>query len=544
MWRLSSEKVADAQRSGMIGEELGKYKILEELGSSSASTDAYAYDRGLSSDPSGADGNRTQVFEAVDLENEKLVVIRIFPATVAEDQQLLALLQEYFKAVSKISHPGVLPVIGSGMHWGRPYIVMPKMPSGSLVERFQWGTLSTLDMGRIIGEIANILNVAHEKGVVHGELKPTNILFDEEGNVHLAGLGCAPIVGLILQSKEHDIDNHFIYSAPEVLEGTGISAASDQYSFAMIALEMLSRQPADEMLQLIRRYQISSREQGTQPIFPGSNLTPQLVEVFKRALAEDPDQRFVSLQGMVRSLLNAMGFEIGSQSEPEPFETSVSQPKPEKRRRRRLPVAAFATLTVLVLCFVVAIPVLSSSQDGSSNLFTTIWSLVSPDDSDSKSGDTPHDPIVGELPPIDESSGPVGDNPDNPDQPPALVDTPSPDNPTDPTAPSTEDAKSTPAPTSTNDPKKSTARVFPDETHSPTPTPLASDTPISTPTDPPPATPTPVTPVDSPTPTSTLPPTATPIPPTPEPPTQVPTIDPSKCKSNPKTHPRYCTPTP
>jgi serine/threonine protein kinase len=276
MWRLSSEKVSDAQRSGMIGEELGKYKILEELGSPYASADANAHG-GMPSDPSGPAGNRTQVFEAVDLENEKLVVIRVFPSALADDRQLLALLQEYFKAVSQLSHPGILPVIGSGMHWGRPYIVMPKMPSGSLVERFQWGTLSTLDMGRIIGEIANILNVAHEKGVVHGEIKPTNILFDEEGNVHLAGLGCAPIVGMILQSKEHDIDNGFTYSAPEVLAGKGITAASDQYSFAMIALEMLSRQPADEMLQLIRRYQITSREQGTQPIFPGSNLTPQLV---------------------------------------------------------------------------------------------------------------------------------------------------------------------------------------------------------------------------------------------------------------------------
>jgi serine/threonine protein kinase len=341
----------------MIGEELGKYKILEELGSSSASSDSYAHAR--PGDPSSPDGNRTQTFEAVDLENERLVVIRMFPSTLADDRQLLAVLQEYFKAVSKLSHPGILPVIGSGMHWGRPYIVTPLMPSGSLAERFQWGTLSTLDMGRIIGEIANILNIAHEKGIIHGELKPTKILFNEEGELHIAGLGCAPIVGLILQSKEQDNDNGFAYSAPEVLAGKEITVASDQYSLAMIALGMLSRQPIDEMVKIIRRYQMTSQEQGTQPIFPGSNLTPQLVEVFKRALAEDPDHRFVSLQGMVRSLLSALGFEIASTHEPEPQETYAAQPKP-KKRLRRLPLAAFATIMVLILCFVVAIPVLSS----------------------------------------------------------------------------------------------------------------------------------------------------------------------------------------
>ena len=512
----------------MKGNIIGKYTVLEELGSTPFDSSTPADGQVGQDNLSEQELLRSQVFKAREQGSERLVTIRLFPAKIARYPRLIQRLRDTLRAVAQLTHPSIPPVIGSGMHDGRPYIVTPFISAGSLEERLNWGVLSALDIGHMVGEIADALHHAHSHGIIHGNLKPSNILFDENGKNYIAEIGLAPVLQTLAQTDASDAITDRTYKAPEVLSREGLTAYSDQFSLGVIILEILTRQPATKALNTFKTNTSRGTDHSMQPQNLHIDVPKELAEVLNRALADNPHQRFSSIEEMSHAFQIATGSETAPKPELAHDIPAPSQPLPKKRRRRQ-PLAAFAAIVALFLCFAVTIPALSSNQDGSSkNILSAVWSALT--GADRK--DPPPDMVMA-TPTYDDSGGvqdPSGEGAAPTDPTPTIGDDASKDNPPDNTDDSSSPVAPSPVPPTGDD-----SPVEPPPTSTPpiastqSPTPVSTEGPAVTSTQSPTSIPT-----QPPTSTQPPPPTDTPPPPTevPPPPTQVPP-KPTKDKCNP-----------
>ncbi|OGO40993.1 MAG: hypothetical protein A2W36_03320, partial [Chloroflexi bacterium RBG_16_58_14] len=319
---------------------LGDYQIQEELG--------------------GRGGS--QVFRAVGPDQPSMVAIKVFPASVAENRQTIDQLLQSLRAVARIDQRGIPRMIGSGMVAGRPYIVMPFFASGSLRDRLEMGLMSLANLESALTEIAAILRCAHSHGVVHGDLKPSEILFDPDGQMQIIGLG--QTLDLPNQAETGPQPADDVYRAPEGLHGLAPTPESDQYSLAVIALEIATGSDARSALRSMQAGVADGRYYATRQDRSRPSLPPKMIQVLRRATAADPGQRFPSLADLELALLAAMHDTPLPAAEP-PSKNAASEPP---RRKRRSGIAIPATALAIVLCFAVTIPAMSSSYLGGFDL--------------------------------------------------------------------------------------------------------------------------------------------------------------------------------
>ena len=149
--------------------------------------------------------------------------------------------------LARLSLPGVVGVIDSGIHAGRWYYVMEHVDGLSLDERVAPGTGDIRDTLTLIASVADVVNSAHERGVLHRDLKPSNILVDGEGRVRLLDFGLAksidPDSGVnaeITISEPGRPMGTLAYMPPEQASGQGASVRSDVYAIGVIAFYLLT----------------------------------------------------------------------------------------------------------------------------------------------------------------------------------------------------------------------------------------------------------------------------------------------------------------
>jgi serine/threonine protein kinase len=465
----------------LIGSEVAGYRVLEELGS-------YA---GITTWRAVSDDERTSV------------AIKFFPEEVSHNQQLFLQLRDAMRAVFRLDHPNILPIVGSGTHNGHPYIITPFMATGSLSDRYISGTLGALDVDRVIVQIASALEHAHNRAVTHGDLKPSNILFGEEGQVRVVDFGQT----FVLQKFNQDPDQ--VYLAPEIRVGSEATAAADQYNFSALALEMLIGVPFEEI-----SHELSVRSGSPRTVLHrwGSTLKPQVFEVLCKGISPDPDQRFASMSELAHTLRVSLGLASPSVSHDEPAD---EPPRPPRVRRSRRFLVLLGGALAMGICMVVTFPALSAFWEG---LRIDL------------------NPNASSVTPTAEVNAPPSMDGPNPEQGETIILTPAEvvQDPTVDTPIENEESKSQP----TSTPKTH------DESSQPPSAPTATPTIVFTATSPATETPT-VEPTSTtePTPTATIPDTLPPPTSTSEPPPPEPTINPDNCKTNPK-HQYYCTPTP
>ena len=302
------------------------------------------------------------VFKAISAQGDEAVAIKIYPREISRNRSLLERMRNSFQVVAQLQHPSILPVTNFNIHAGYPYIVMPYMESGSLKDRIECGAMIALNVELLIGDLVSALELAHSKGLVHGNLNPSQILFDEDGSVKLNGLGEAVLARFHPSQMNSAQEVSFDYRAPEVRAGAQVTPLSDQYSLGLIALQVLTNLPVEhalEALEMIKRY---GRDQITRPSPYFLDLPKRMIAVLMQSLSGDPSQRFPSVRVMYQAFKAALyneDFRLESEPEPQP----KKKPEiPEKSQRSRLvilgPILAFA------LGLVVAIPALSSDDEG------------------------------------------------------------------------------------------------------------------------------------------------------------------------------------
>src|SRR5579859_4987886 len=158
--------------ANLIGQRLGQYEITGVLGK----------------------GGMAIVYRARQSNIERDVAIKVIIPDLAATPDLIQRFEREAKTVASLVHPHILKLFDYGQHEDILYLVMELLSGGSLADLIRRGPLSPERIERLLDQIADALDYAHTRGLIHRDLKPQNILLDERGNAHLTDFGIAKLL--------------------------------------------------------------------------------------------------------------------------------------------------------------------------------------------------------------------------------------------------------------------------------------------------------------------------------------------------------------
>jgi len=290
-----------------------------------------------------------EVYCATDTSLGRVVAIKLLDVRDAADDNVRARFTREAHAAARVSgESGIVTIFDVGEWNERPFIVMEYLRGGSLQDLLsREGAQPPARVLAWLEQAAHALDYAHERGVVHRDVKPANLLLDREGRVHVADFGVASAVGLETLTLTGSIIGTAGYLSPEQAEGREATAASDLYALGVVAFELLtserpfaSRSPTAEAAAHVSAPvpAISQR---------GRGLPRSLDPVFARALAKDPARRYATAADFVAALRH--GFAQGAGP------TRVVAPPPARAAaRRRSPLVLPLLLGALLVAGVLA----------------------------------------------------------------------------------------------------------------------------------------------------------------------------------------------
>ena len=218
----------------MIGTTVSHYKVTSKLGA----------------------GGMGEVWRAEDTKLGRDVALKVLPASFASDPERLARFEREARALAAFSHPNIAGIHGLEEVDGQRFLVMEVAEGQTLAERLARGPLPVEEAVRIALQIAQALEVAHEKGIVHRDLKPGNVMVSADGRVKVLDFGLAKALGAHPLSGGSDADASHSptlamtqagvllgtagYMSPEQARGKAVDRRADIWSFGCVLYEMLS----------------------------------------------------------------------------------------------------------------------------------------------------------------------------------------------------------------------------------------------------------------------------------------------------------------
>jgi len=208
----------------LSGKQLGQYQVVEALGG----------------------GGMASVYKAYQANMERHVALKILPRHLAAEPDFVSRFKNESKVIASLEHPNILPVYDFGEADGYTYLVMRYVEGGQTLSGLLQGVpLPDAHIQRLIGQIAAALDYAHSRGVIHRDVKPSNVLLDEHGNCLLSDFGLAKV---LFNSSHLTASGAFLgtpkYASPEQCLGSSdIDQRSDVYSLGVIMYEMATGRP-------------------------------------------------------------------------------------------------------------------------------------------------------------------------------------------------------------------------------------------------------------------------------------------------------------
>jgi eukaryotic-like serine/threonine-protein kinase len=274
----------------MIGQALGHYRILEKIGS----------------------GGMGEVYRARDEQLGREVALKVLPAQLLADDSARKLLIREARTASALNHPNICTIHDVGETDGRNYIVMEYVKGRPLAEQIGEHGLPAETVIRYGEQIADGLAHAHEHGVIHRDLKTSNIMITPEGRAKVLDFGLAKrhsIEGVTEQthSQNSNVDDGagvgtMHYTAPEVFKGEPTDARSDIWALGVVLYEMTAGQ---RPFHGKTAYELSSHILHDQPRELPAAATPGLREVIERCLTKSQAERYqhaIEVRAALRAL--------------------------------------------------------------------------------------------------------------------------------------------------------------------------------------------------------------------------------------------------
>jgi serine/threonine protein kinase len=267
----------------LIGKTLGRYHIIEPLGQ----------------------GGMASVYKAFDTTLERHVAIKIIRADIemGNQSEFLKRFQREAKSLAQLDHPYILKVLDYGDQEGLPYLVMPFLEGGTLKEKMG-KPMPYSQAAALLTPIAEALDYAHKRNIIHRDVKPANILISQSGAPILSDFGIAKI---LVQSGSTQLTGAGVgigtpdYMAPEQWTGTA-DARTDIYSLGVVFYQMVTgRLPfsADTPAAVLIKH---LRDPLPRPRTFVHDLPEVVEQVLFKALAKEPENRFQTMKEFASTL--------------------------------------------------------------------------------------------------------------------------------------------------------------------------------------------------------------------------------------------------
>jgi Tol biopolymer transport system component len=307
------------------GTRLGPYEILAPLGA----------------------GGMGEVYRARDTKLDREVAVKVLPEKLAADRDALERFEREAKAVAALSHPNILGIYDLGREGDASYAVMELLVGQTLWERLAEGPLPQRKALEIALAIAQGLAAAHEKGIVHRDVKPENIFLTVDGRVKILDFGLAKVAGpqadgtkspTVASTEPGTIMGTVGYMSPEQVRGKPADARSDIFSLGCVLYEMLTgdrafqgESPAEAMAAIA---QLDPEELAA----PTGRFPSAVEKILRHCLEKRPEERFDTAHDLAFALETAIGAPSAARVEDAPARTAG------RWKRALVPLAILAAL--------------------------------------------------------------------------------------------------------------------------------------------------------------------------------------------------------
>jgi tRNA A-37 threonylcarbamoyl transferase component Bud32 len=299
-------------------------------------------------------GGMSMVYRAFDSTLERRVAIKLMHRDIAGDSDQLERFRREARAVARLSHPHIVGVIDAGEEDGRPYIVFEYVEGETLKDRIR--RLGRLPVDEAIAyaiEIARALGAAHGRGIVHRDVKPQNVLVDEEGSAKVTDFGIARSMDDSGLTADGRVLGTTDYVSPEQALGHDVNGQSDIYSLGVVLYEMLTGD-----VPFHGENQVSVAMKHVREDLPDvSKRRPEvaagLAAILDRMTCKDLRKRYPDALSLQADLEEALARELARTGRSTGEATAVLRTLPEGTRRR-LPLRMRFGLPIVVVVVLVA----------------------------------------------------------------------------------------------------------------------------------------------------------------------------------------------
>ena len=289
----------------LIGQKLGQYDVLSVLG----------------------EGGMSTVYRARQTSIQRDVAIKVIEAKISNDPDFLRRFERESQLIASLSHTHIVKVFDYGRQNSLIYLVMELLSGGSLNDTLNKGPLTPDRVFRLVDQVTSALDYAHNKGLVHRDLKPQNLMFDEAGNILLTDFGLAMLVNQTSAMTQTGLTlGTPAYMSPEQWTHDSVDSRSDIYAFGVTLYQMLTGKlpfNGDTPYRLMYQHLY---EMPPSVLTINPRLPPGLDLVVTQALSKDRETRFNTAGEMAAAFRAAVAGPARARAQTGPLNTLMLTP--------------------------------------------------------------------------------------------------------------------------------------------------------------------------------------------------------------------------
>ena len=268
-----------------IGENVGPYQIIEQLGQ----------------------GGMSSVYKAYHASLDRYVALKVLHPAFRQDQTFISSFQREARVVARLEHPNIVPIYDYSEYESRPFLVMKYIEGDTLKARLNQGPLTSEEIEHVVNSVGSALAYAHKQGILHRDIKPSNVMIARDGAMYLADFGLASITeaGESTMSSDSIMGTPQYISPEQAMGRKDLDAGTDIYSFGVMLYEMVVGQvpfSADTPAPIIHDHIYTPLP---LPRRVNPNVPESVQRVLLKALAKDRLDRYTAIEELMSAFKEA-----------------------------------------------------------------------------------------------------------------------------------------------------------------------------------------------------------------------------------------------